>query len=273
MWWWSHRAYFWGGALVVVGSMLLLGNLGFLDNVNWNYVWPAALIAAGVWILLVRVHPRGAPTYAGHAPVERSDPKLDLTKAKVQIAVEWARLDIRGAALGEQLYLARLEHSHTPPDVVLDRTTGTVRISPPDKKLAVGLGRVGFDLQLNDAVSWEVHIDSGSVRGAVDLSGVTVTGFECHSASSKIDLKLSKPTGEVPINAEGGSVQVQLHLPPEAEARVSAKGGSVRLTVDGARQGGGLADQTWQTPGFDAATDRFDASFSGGSVKIELERG
>jgi hypothetical protein len=138
--------------------------------------------------------------------------------------------------------------------------------------LAAGLGRVGFDLKLNDAVPWEVHIDSGSVRGAVDLSGIALTGFECHSASSKIDLKLSKPTGEVGINAEGGSVKVRLQIPPEAEARVTAKGGSIRLTVGGSRQSG-LGDQTWQSPGFDTATDRYDASFSGGSVKIELERG
>jgi hypothetical protein len=46
----------WGGvALVVVGSLLLLGNLNLL-NLNWigRLLWPAVLVGLGIWLLRKR---------------------------------------------------------------------------------------------------------------------------------------------------------------------------------------------------------------------------
>src|ERR1700681_3123128 len=172
MWWGARRpSYFWGGALVVVGGLLLLGNLGLLNNLNWDYVWPVLLIAGGVWLLVARVLPGGAPTYfgsavgsgVGSAAIDRSDPREGQTKAKLQIAVGSARLDVRGAALGDLLYRARIDHSGASPDVQLDRSTGTVRISQGGNWMVGGWGRVKLDVQLNDAVLWEVDLDSASI--------------------------------------------------------------------------------------------------------------
>lgn len=45
---------FWGAVLVVLGVLFLLANTGVLDQVNWDYVWPVALIALGVWLVARR---------------------------------------------------------------------------------------------------------------------------------------------------------------------------------------------------------------------------
>jgi hypothetical protein len=272
MWWWSRRpSYFWGSALVVVGVLLLLGNTGVLNNVSWDYVWPVLLIAFGVWLIVGRMLPRGVPTYSGSAAVDRSDPRDGLAKAKLKIEVGGSRLDVRGAALGDLLYRARIDHSGAPPEVQLDRSTGTVRISQGGNWMVGGWGRMQLDVQLNDAVLWEVDIDSGSVRGTVDLSTVPIAKFECDSASSRIDLSVSKPAGEVPIRVEGGSVDVRLRRPTGTAVRVNTAGGSIRITADGVRQNG-FGSLAWQSPGSDASSDRYDVRFSGGSVRADVEQ-
>jgi hypothetical protein len=57
-----NPSVFWGVILVGLGVLFLLANTGVLDRINWDYVWPVALIALGVWLILGRVGPGGAQT-------------------------------------------------------------------------------------------------------------------------------------------------------------------------------------------------------------------
>ena len=45
---------FWGVILVALGILFLLATTGVLNQVNWNYVWPLIIIAAGVWLIAAR---------------------------------------------------------------------------------------------------------------------------------------------------------------------------------------------------------------------------
>ena len=41
-----------GAGLIVVGSILLLQNLGVFGSIRWDIVWPVAVVALGVTVLL-----------------------------------------------------------------------------------------------------------------------------------------------------------------------------------------------------------------------------
>ena len=41
-----------GVGLIIIGMIVLLGNLGVFDSVRWNIVWPAIIVVLGVTILL-----------------------------------------------------------------------------------------------------------------------------------------------------------------------------------------------------------------------------
>lgn len=56
----------WGATLVVVGLLLLLNNLGWLDLVRLQRYWPILLILAGVWFIHGSVQKRKAES--GHEP-------------------------------------------------------------------------------------------------------------------------------------------------------------------------------------------------------------
>lgn len=40
-----------GIALIILGAIFLLKNLGFLAMVNWDIIWPIVVIAIGIAIL------------------------------------------------------------------------------------------------------------------------------------------------------------------------------------------------------------------------------
>ncbi len=43
-----------GWLLLALGVVFLLGNMGFLHDVTWRYIWPLALIAVGLYLVLQR---------------------------------------------------------------------------------------------------------------------------------------------------------------------------------------------------------------------------
>lgn len=51
---------FWGLILIVVGLFLLLQNLGFIPGGLWDILWPVALMAFGLSMVLRRLSPRHA---------------------------------------------------------------------------------------------------------------------------------------------------------------------------------------------------------------------
>jgi hypothetical protein len=270
MWWFRGPSYFWGAVLVVVGVLALLGNFHLLDNLNWNYVWPVFLIALGAWLIVARGLPGGGDTIVGGRAADRSDPREGLERATLDIAVGTARVEIRGAALGDQLYHAKIGHSGQAPEVDLDRATGTLRIAQHGSWMMGGWGRVDLEIQLSDAIPWEIHAKTGTIKGTIDLSTARLSRLESDAGASRIELSVPKPAGEVPIRMEGGSVRLRLRRPSGTAMRLEASGGSVHLTADGVRQRG-LGNLVWQSPGLESATDRYSARFSGGSVHADIE--
>src|SRR5438874_7080155 len=119
--WNRNPSIFWGGALVIVGVLFLLANLGVLNNINWDVVWPVLLIALGVWLIVARVGPGGAS-----ADVDSAEPRDGLEKAKLEVAVGAGRLEVRSAALDEQLYRVHIDHAARHPKFVSIAAPGQV---------------------------------------------------------------------------------------------------------------------------------------------------
>lgn len=72
--WTRNPSVFWGGLLVILGMLFLLSNLGVLENVNFDVIWPVGLIALGVWLIATRVGRVGAPPAPPSEPPAPSEP-------------------------------------------------------------------------------------------------------------------------------------------------------------------------------------------------------
>ena len=261
--WNRNPSVFWGGLLVIVGVLFLFANLGVLSNLDWNVVWPVLLIALGLWLVIGRIGPGGAS-----ADVDSAEPREGLEKAKLEVSVGAARLEVAAQPLEDQLYRVHIEHAGTPPEVRLDRATGTVKISQRSDWF-MGARRLQVDAKVTDAIPWEVACSTGAIRADFDFSAATLTGFGCRTGASEVNLVLGAPRGIVPLRVEGGALTVHISRPAGAAAQVQASGGAVQLRADGMRQDG-LGTRTWKSDGFDVAKDRYDVTVSGGALNVEV---
>lgn len=261
--WNRNPSIFWGGLLVIVGVLFLFANLGVLSNLDWNVVWPVVLIALGLWLVIGRIGPGSAS-----ADVDSAEAREGLEKAKLDVSVGAARLEVAAQALDDQLYRVHIEHAGTPPEVRLDRATGTVRISQRSDWF-MGARRLQVDAKVTDAIPWEVACSTGAIRADFDFSSATLTGFGCRTGASEVSLVLGAPKGVVPLRVEGGALTVRISRPAGAAAQIQASGGAVQLRADGTRQDG-LGTRTWKSDGFDVARDRYDVTVSGGALNVEL---
>ena len=261
--WNRSPSIFWGGLLVIVGVLFLLANLGVLNSLDWNVVWPVLLIALGVWLLLARIGPGG-----GAADVDSAEAREGLERAKLEVSVGAARLAVAAQGLDDQLYRVHIEHAGTPPDVRLDRATGTVRIAQRADWF-MGARRLNIDARLTDAIPWEVVCSTGAIRGDFDFTSTALTGFGCRTGASQINLALGAPKGIVAVRIEGGALTVSITRPSGVPVQVQASGGAVQLRGDGSRQDG-LGTRSWKSDGFDAAGDRYDVTVSGGALNVDV---
>jgi hypothetical protein len=70
------------------------------------------------------------------------------------------------------------------------------------------------------------------------------------------------------VKIEAGAASVTLRLPPQAEARVRYEGGLSSLEIDRARFA--QSGNSYQTAGFDAATDRLDIDIESGVGSVTI---
>jgi Domain of unknown function (DUF5668) len=265
MWWSRNPSIFWGGLLVVLGSLFLLANTGVLNQINWDVIWPVALIAVGLWMVAARLA-SGTPAMGAGG----SEARNGLESCKLEIAVGSARIDVRSAALGDQLYVLRLDRSGSHPDVYFDRSTATLRISRSEGWFGwAGTARV--EAQLSEQVRWQVDCRTGAVRGVFDLATAQVAGFDCKTGSSHLDLSLPAPHGLVPVHVEGGSVHLDVSRPTDAAMSVTATGAAVHLTADGVTQYG-MGSREWRSTASDGASDRFELVVAGGAANVTVRR-
>lgn len=259
--WGRSPSVIWGGILVILGVLFLLGNLNV--NIRWDIVWPVVVILIGVWLLAARIGPGG-----NFADVDSAEAKGDITKATLDLAVGAGRLDVRSAALGDQLFRTHIEHQGASPEVKLDRAASAVKISTRFDWF-MGARRLRIETQIADGVTWDVRCSTGAIRGEFDLSSTRVTSFDCRTGASRITVNLPAPKGVVPVRIDGGALRVDIIRPVGTAIKVTSTGGALQLHADGSQQNG-FGNREWRSTGFDSATDRYEVSVAGGALNVNV---
>ena len=178
-----------------------------------------------------------------------------------------ARLTLRAASGLDDLYQARFEGPA--PKVKVEVGVVTFRYSRRYGGLFDWSSHPG-EVTLNTAVPWEVEIRGGVAQSAVDLSGLDLTSFVLKGGISDLALTLPEPSGVVPVRLSGGASKVTILRPAGVEARLSVKGGAATLTFDEQSFGALGGKVRLQSPGYDAASDRYEIEVSGGASEISV---
>ena len=293
-----YRSYFWPAILILTGVLALVAETGAISGgrlLRLADLWPLILIVIGLELtnrrvlqgprrdlataLIVLVALVGAVAYvAVRGPVSDATQTIDasdavgsLNQANLNVDSGVATMTVEGSnSLGLDLYRAHIEYSGTKPAIILNRSTGNLRIFKNDDFAFFASRRFVLDLQLNSAVSWNVSTNAGSSNDSLNLSAVKVGSITLNAGASRTDITLGRPTGIVRISVDGGAITLRLHRPIGSEAFVHVSGGAVNLDADG-RQLHGVGDESWQTAGYGGAADAYQVEISGGASTVIVD--
>lgn len=86
-----------------------------------------------------------------------------------------------------------------------------------------------------------------------------------------LTLSLPEPSGVVPIRLTGGAHRPRILRPAGVQARVTIAGGFYRVTFDDLDHEMISGKMAFQSPEFDAASDRFEIEIFGGAHEVAIK--
>lgn len=182
-----------------------------------------------------------------------------------------SHLAIRVDPATEDLYRARFEEPV--PEVQVEGNTVTVlypRLRPFDGSCRECSG----ELVLGARVPWRrIEFGGGVSRLIADLSGLALDSFEVEGGASRVELRLPKPSGSVPVCFRGGASNVAIRRPVGVAARLRVSGGVTNLSFDGQHFGVVGGEVSLQSTHYESASGRYDISITGGANNLSINSG
>ena len=116
-------------------------------------------------------------------------------------------------------------------------------------------------------------MDGGITGLTADLRGLRITGVSVSGGAGRIDLRLPRPSGAVPIHMDGGAASVSITRPEDVAVRATMPEGAAEIQFD-ERSIGPILDQTpLESPDYDGATNRYDIELMGGVAQLTIAKG
>jgi hypothetical protein len=197
-----------------------------------------------------------------------SAPRGSLERGRLEFARGAARLTVRGAGIPE---LFRARFSGPAPSVSVQE--GVVRVRYPRFSLR-GWPRPGRrrggEVTLNQDLGWDLKVQGGVAHLDADLRGLRVAAIEADHGASRIDLRLPRPSGVVPVRIGGGASHVRIRRPAGTPARLRIGRGVADLTFD-EQEFGAVGGRLRLESGPAAHGDgRYDIEISGGASHVQV---
>lgn len=134
----------------------------------------------------------------------------------------------------------------------------------------LGLHPPRGEITLSGRIPWSIEGRMGMSDVSADLQGTDLTGLDISGGSSKVEMRLPRPKGSVPIRIGGGASRLELIRPASVPVSVHIGGGVSDLAIDGieVRAAGGTTE--WRSPNYEAVGDRYDIEVGAGASRITV---
>lgn len=288
-------------ALIVLGLLALLSNLGILGLGGWDWsllwrFWPLLLIALGADLLFGRRH-RGATSTAALAlvavaalgslwfgwhtvlPVQAaarhpvSQPLEDARSLEVTLRPGIGQLTLGALASPDMLIEGSVEtgpNERLEEELRVERGTAIVRLESRSSGPNLPFGRnaaQNWTLRLNPNVPTDLRIEAGIGGADLDLDELRLNRltFESGIGTSVVSLPRS---GRLEAHIRSGIGSLTVRLPREMAARVRVSKGLGAVTVTDALERRG---DLYVSPDYDRAQARIDLAVDAGIGSVVIE--
>jgi hypothetical protein len=250
--------------LIVIGALLLAGNLGWI---SWDFVlslwqlWPLILVVIGIELLLGRRHTRlaavlivlvivagGAFAWYGSSSGDwgwggatetvttiQGSNAVGVTSAKATLKIGASDITIRGGDIprvlqgtwtshGRPSFTQSVEGSAYSAEFT-QSSTGVVFIFGPRRE-SLDLTLAGGAGGLVKGLPWDLRLDTGASSSTIDLTGVTLSRLTVNSGAASVDVKVGADVVDnATVAIKGGAGSYNLELPSTLNLRVQTKTG------------------------------------------------
>jgi hypothetical protein len=125
------------------------------------------------------------------------------------------------------------------------------------------------DMRLNANPVWNVKLDAGATDVNFDLSKFKVKTIKLNGGAGSFAIKLGQPLPTTDINISTGAASVKFTIPQNAACRITKSSAFSSDDFEGFTK---KNDGDYETPGFDAAKNKFYIHFSGAMSGFEVRR-
>ena len=191
-----------------------------------------------------------------------------LNRGRLEFARGAARLTVQGEGIPE-LFRARFDRPA--PSVSLHE--GAVMVRYPRFSLRGWLRpwvRRGGQVTLNKDVSWDLSIQGGVAHLDADLRDLQLEALDVRQGASRLDLRLPRPAGVVPVRIGGGASHVRIRRPAGTPARLHISRGVADLTFDKQEFGAVGGRLRLESPQAGAAEGSYQIEIAGGAAHVQV---
>ncbi len=207
-------------------------------------------------------------------------PAGGLTRAELKVTSGTAILDVSVGKLGGTLLRVSApdgapvrpvlsDSGPAAPGLIVLSLAGTAPGGPEAQRQHSGYA---VKVVLNAAVTWSLDLAGGTQLTKVDLRGGKVAGIAVMAGSGTLDMRLPRPAGTLPLLLAGGVSQFLLSLPAGVPAQVTVGGGASSVSLDGQHLTGIAGGTVVTSPGWAAATSRYDIDAISGFSQLAVSR-
>lgn len=266
-----RSSIFWGALIILVGVLLLLSNLGVLAVDIWNLIWPVALIAVGLWLLLGIFFGR---EQGGGALEEVTIPLEDAGEARVRVRHGAGVLRIDAGADPQAVLSGTFAGGL---DYRANRLDDAINVEMQVPQQGIWFfapwqwwrgGGLAWSFGLNPEIPLALRLETGAGEANIDLTELRVTDLRLQTGASSTRLALPAQAGHTQARIEGGAASISVRVPTGVAARIKTSGGLASFSVDRnrfPRQGG-----VYQSPDYETAENTIDlqVEIGAGSVSV-----
>jgi hypothetical protein len=252
---------FWGGALIILGVLLVLQTQGIINNV-FQYLWPIALMLVGIWLILgVYWRPSPTPGETFSIPLETAQ------KVNYSFSHGVGQMNISGGApSGTALVGTAASGMNTRSRLNEDQLEVRVEAGPSFLPF-IGPSEGIWRFQLVQDLPILLNVDAGASSLNIDLKDVLARHLEVNAGASSVNVTLPA-RGVCLFDLEGGATSVNIVIPETTEARIRVDG-VTSMDVDMNRFPR-LEPDLYQSSNFDAAPDRAEININSGLGKVTV---
>ncbi len=288
--------YILGLMLILAGLILFLNNLGYtywsVGRLIFQF-WPVLLIIIGIsffwggripgWLAFISIAVLAAAVIMlavggavrSPSPGERATLNVgrsqnpDLASGKLELKFGGGRL-FMDSFTEEWLEGEFLGPWGAVPSTQKDGETIAVTVKQEGGSWRLGNGAVNdWRVHLARDLPWEIKVDTGAVRGEIDLAGLPLEGLDIKVGAGDLELRLGDNGESAPVSIKAGASNVKLMVAEGTGVKIRLRGALTNTNLQ--ELGWFLVDGEYVSPGYEEAPSRLDLEVEMGVGNLQVD--